>query len=197
MQKISKVNLFIILFLLVSIIGTGAYIYTQKSKDKETNATNLNLNNNTSKARSISLEFPRISSNNIGLKVNPSVKYIDSVKKGDKLEEMISFEYSGDLEKANVQVDLSDFDINRTDCTQRQPMVDKTSANSALKYVSITKKSDNTAVLNIDLPSDIEPKTYWFGVKTSQKASDALTTSLYSVYFITVGDQRSEPCLIK
>jgi hypothetical protein len=135
--------------------------------------------------------------NSSQLIVSPDVKYYDHIDSGEQLTVPITITYSGPDQSAAIDMTIVDFDIDRDNCENTIPTLNRQTANSALSWAQglnsliIQNAEKKTTEIMINIPFDVEPGTYWVAVKATVKTTGQSGASLL---FITVGDTRSINC---
>lgn len=146
-----------------------------------------------------------VNDNYKGLLVDTSLEKIFHAQPGMRIEKdiklMSEFAEASDL---HITVKPVDFEINRTDCSDRQPKVGETTDNSAAEWISLGMISSKDELENgeakvkviIDVPEDAEEKTYWVMISFEHTTEDGLGAAMGSLFFVTVGsNELSEYCL--
>ncbi|MDQ6986155.1 MAG: hypothetical protein Q9M91_02385 [Candidatus Dojkabacteria bacterium] len=139
-----------------------------------------------------------------GLTIDKSVEHFDNLRALDIGNEKIFFAdnikiVNNSSEQQELEIRAIDFDINRTDCSDRLPKFIDNPENSATEWVSFNKKSNSKGEASIDVlfqvPSNIGNKTYWTAVLVN-KNSEGIDSSVAVLYFLTPGSIKSEKCLL-
>lgn len=131
------------------------------------------------------------------LSVNPDINYIDNAEPGEQLTIPINITYTGSKESTSVTIDVIDFDIDRTNCSNTTPLLNRQTANSALTWVKTTNQFNlsqsipEAFELKVTVPPSTENQTYWFAVTITDEETNLSKTSLI---FVTVGEKRSIKC---
>ncbi|MBD3362772.1 hypothetical protein GF362_03565 [Candidatus Dojkabacteria bacterium] len=146
----------------------------------------------------ISFTNPDIPDDVQTLNISPAVEYLDDKIPGKTLIETLTIQAP---KNTFWEVKVIDFDLDRQNCDNRTPIIGESSSNSARNWVSLEdqgrkENGKNEIGVIIDIPPKAIKKTYWFGIQV-QEINDQKTivSSAVALYFVTVGNERSEQCL--
>ena len=128
----------------------------------------------------------------IEISINPSITFIEDIKRGDNFIENLNISYSGPTDTTSLQIEVLELYIDNQTCTYA---LRKKSTNSAFLWVKIGKTIDIqedksvSVPLEISIPENTEEKTYWFAVQIIDREN-----SYNALYFITIGEERTIEC---
>lgn len=157
------------------------------------------------KTQTLNFTLEGIKDDDVGLVLYPPIIELFDVEKGETITEIVRLKYYEEFESADINVKLMDFDINKEDCTDRTPKLDKKSDNyggdwvnlSLLDYDEVYESKQAKIQVEIAVPEDVEEKTYWFALTfVKDNPGSELDSALSNLFFFTVGDdEASEKCL--
>ncbi len=135
--------------------------------------------------------------------VSPPVIYLDNLNPGEEYSQEFSVYYAGS--PSEFTVDLLNFDINREDCSDRRPTFEVATGNSfkdnfkvrGFKMIEVDSSQREASFELRFIPIKTE-QTYWAGINISPEiAKESVTRSISALAFLTVGEERSERCLVE
>ncbi len=151
-----------------------------------------------------------------GFSYNPKVKFYDNVKPGALIKGIVSTSYKSKDPFITLTSTVKDFGLDPNGASLENIVIDKKTENSAYDWVKVSYSNSRPEDfygdyldLEIKVPENAESKTYWFAIEHT--ASDAeyfydneyhwepqvtKNEKGYSLFFITVGDKRSEQLLL-